>query len=261
MSRRVSAAVVVGVIAGGLLLSACGDSDDDSDKLTPPKLGACRDLTAKDLTSPSNATEPVACSKDHTAQTFAIGDLPKSTGSSYSDKRHGKFVYDTCQKAFREFLGADESLAMRSQLSWAWFRPSERGWDRGARWYRCDLVGGPADARKLRDLPETSKGLLATENPDAWLTCADGPTVADSVKVPCTEKHTWRAVTTIKVGQPGDPYPGDRIVQVRSRDFCQESVGGWMHYPPNYDFGYTWYREDRWTVGNRRSVCWAKTDR
>ena len=39
---------------------------------------------------------------------------------------------------------------MRVQLSWAWFRPSERGWDKGARWYRCDLVGGPANADVVR---------------------------------------------------------------------------------------------------------------
>ena len=31
---------------------------------------------------------------------------------------------------------------MRTVLSWAWFRPSEEAWDQGARWYRCDVVGG-----------------------------------------------------------------------------------------------------------------------
>jgi hypothetical protein len=254
--RRVSVVVLSAAVIA--VLSGCG-GEDDSDKLTPPKLGACRDLTAKDLTHASNATTPRSCSQDHTAQTFAIGDLPASTGSKYDDKRHGKFVYNTCQVAFREFVGADESLAMRIQLSWAWFRPSEKGWDRGARWYRCDLIGGPSGTSRLRDLPETGRGLFSGELPDTWLTCANGPSVAKSDKVACTEKHNWRAVTTIKLGGPEDPYPGDRIVQVRSRDYCQESVGGWMHYPPSYDFGYTWFREDRWSAGNRRSICWAKT--
>ena len=78
--------------------------------------------------------------------------------------------------------------------------------------------------------------------------------------MPCSQPHDWRAVTTIKVGQPADPYPGDRIVQVRSRDRCSDWVGAWMHYPPDYDFGYTWFHEAEWETGNRRSVCWARTD-
>ena len=79
-------------------------------------------------------------------------------------------------------------------------------------------------------------------------------------KVPCSQKHDWRAVTTIKLGETGDPYPGDRLVQVKTRDFCSESVGAWLGYPVDYDFGYTWFHEAEWQAGNRRSVCWAKTD-
>ena len=58
-----------------------------------------------------------------------------------------------------------------------------------------------------------------------------------------------------------DPYPGDRLSQVRSRDFCSDSVGAWMNYPVDYEFGYTWFHEGEWRAGNRRSICWAKTDR
>ena len=250
------------VLALVLAASACGNAlrqDTAADRRTPPDLGSCRDLAADDLDQPSNASPVVACSKRHTAQTFAVGTLPRDTGTSYADRRHGRFVFDTCSKAFREFLGIDESLAMRVQLSWAWFRPSKRGWDRGARWYRCDVVGGTDGAKKLRALPEEAKGLFSSDLPDAWLTCARGATVVRSTKVPCSESHDWRAVTTIKVGQPQDAYPGDRIVQVRSRDRCSDWIGAWLHYPPDYDYGYTWFHEPEWDAGNRRSVCWAKT--
>jgi len=246
----------------GLVSVSCGTpSHHDGDAERGPRLGACRALVAGDLEQPSNAAQVVPCSRDHTAQTFAVGTLPAATGSSYRDKRHGRFVFDTCTKAFRDFLGVDESLAMRVQVSWAWFRPSQRGWDRGARWYRCDVVGGPDDATKLRELPADAQGMFSEDLPDAWLTCARGTTVARSTKVPCSAPHDWRAVSTIKVGQPTDPYPGDRIVQVRSRDRCSDWVGAWMHYPPDYDYGYTWFREADWDTGNRRSVCWARTDR
>jgi hypothetical protein len=252
------------VLVSVALLSACNaplQPETAADKTTPPKLGACYNLTPADIEASSNETEPVPCAKPHTAETFAIGTLPDSTGKDYSSKAHGKWIYARCGKAFEKFLGVDESLAMRIQLSWAWFRPSERGWDKGARWYRCDLVGGPEDAKEYAALPTTAKGLFRARPPEQWLTCAQGETVAEGKRVPCSVAHNWRAVTTIKLGGPDDSYPGDRVSEVRSRDFCSDSVGAWMNYPVDYEFGYTWFHEAEWQAGNRRSICWAKTDR
>ena len=245
-----------------LALSACSNplqSDDDSDRVSTPKVGVCRDLTASDLNQQTNSTPVVDCAEPHTAVTFAAGTLPYATGQAYADVRHDRFVFRTCQKAFADYIGADESGALRVRLSWSWFRPSERGWSQGARWYRCDLVGGPTGASRLVDLPEHARDLLGTGDPDTWLACADGPTVAHGAKVPCTHEHTWRAVTTIKLGQPGDPYPGDDLVQARTRAYCQESVRSWLHYPSDYEYGFTWFKQDRWAEGNRRSICWART--
>ena len=84
-------------------------------------------------------------------------------------------------------------------------------------------------------------------------------TVAGSVKVPCAEPHDWRAVSTIKLGEPEDPYPGDGISEVTTRDYCSKSDGAWLGYPVDYDYGFTWFHEPEWDAGNRRSVCWAKT--
>ena len=92
------------------------------------------------------------------------------------------------------------------------------------------------------------------------MVCGNGATVSSSAKIPCTEEHNWRAVTTIKLGEPGEEYPGDRLVEVKSRDFCSDSVGAWLNYPIDYDFGWTYFHEAEWEAGNRRSVCWAKTD-
>jgi hypothetical protein len=254
----------VALLTLALIASACSNplrSDTPADKLTPPKQGACHDLEPDDLDRPADTTPVVPCSHDHTAQTFLVGTLPASTGAGYQDRRHGSFVFETCTTAFREFLGADESLSMRIRLSWAWFRASEKGWGRGARWFRCDVVGGPEGAKELQDLPEDARGLFSTDLPDKWLSCARGATFARSTKVACSEPHDWRAVTTIKVGQPQDPYPGDRIVQVRSRDRCSDWVGAWSHYRQDYDYGFTWFHAAEWSTGNRRSICWARTDK
>lgn len=265
---RLAVPLVLGLLALVALSGCTGDqaqgSDTDPeqvDAVAAPELGACRVLTPDDVDHPSNATRTVDCSEPHTAQTFAVGDLPENLRDvDYDSTELGAWAYDTCSQRFMRFVGADESLAMRTVVSWAWFRPSEKAWGDGARWYRCDVVGGGDQSQEYVDLPKDAHGLFWGKLSDDWLVCANGPSVSGSVKVPCSEPHDWRAVTTIKLGEKDDPYPGDRLVQVKTRDFCSESVGAWLGYPVNYDIGYTWFHEAEWQAGNRRSVCWAKTD-
>lgn len=251
-----------------LVLTACGQisgtSDQgDLDSVDAPALGACRELTPADISQPQNATETVECSKPHTAETFFVGNFPEkvSRGVGVDDRKLGAYVYKTCTERFQTFLDGDESTVMRSVLTWAWFRPSETAWEKGARWFRCDVVGGTESSEELRTLPKTTEHLLLKGPKDEWMTCANGETVAESEKVACSEPHNWRAVTTIKVGRQEDPYPGDRLVEIRTRDFCSDSVGAWMNYPVDYDFGYTYFRKAEWAGGNRRSICWAKTNK
>jgi hypothetical protein len=229
------------------------------DSVEAPELGACRLLTAADIALPSNASRIVACSGKHTAMTYDVGSLPDSLADAdYDADELGTFAFKTCSAKFVELLGADESLAMRTVLTWAWFRPSEEAWSNGARWYRCDVVGGGDRTKRLLALPADVKGLM--QRPvDDWLVCALGATVAGAEKVPCSEAHDWRAVSTIKLGEPDEPYPGDRVAESTTRNYCSESVGAWLGYPVDYDYGYTWFREREWNAGNRRSVCWAKT--
>jgi len=253
-----------------LLVTGCSSEEEQGDNVDPtqvdaveaPDLSACRVLTPEDVAAASNATRTVDCAEPHTAQTYAVGALPAELeDAEYDAQELGDFAYRTCSQKFEKFAGGDESLAMRTVVSWAWFRPSEDAWDEGARWYRCDLVGGGDQSKEYVDLPEDAKGLLSDRVSDEWLVCADGPTVAGSARVPCSEPHEWRAVSTIKLGEPEDDYPGDRLVEVRTRDFCDKSVGALLDYPVSYDFAYTWFHEAEWEVGNRRSICWARTER
>ena len=250
-----------------LVVSGCGKDEVDPDvdpqqvdAVEAPEVGACRNLGPDDVSQPSNAGKVVDCAGTHTAETYAVGELPTIFDDvDYDDKELGTYAYRTCSDAFEKFLGADESLVMRTVLSWAWFRPSEKAWDKGARWYRCDVVGGGEQSQEFVPLPETAKGLLLGRPKDRWMVCVAGPSVAGNVKVPCSQKHNWRAVTTIKVGQEADNYPGDRVVQAKTQEFCSDSVGAWLNYPVDYDFAYTWFHEAEWQAGNRRSVCWART--
>jgi putative regulator of septum formation len=264
----VRARVVLTTVLAALVVSlgGCGDNDkdidsDQVDSVEAPQQGACRNLTPTDVALPSNATKVVDCAKEHTAETFAVGELPANLADvDYDAEELGAFAYQTCSVKFQEFLGADESTVMRTIVSWAWFRPSEKAWDNGARWYRCDIVGGGEQSEQYAALPPTAAGLLEEQpRDDHWMVCVNGPSVQGAPKIPCSQKHNWRAVTTIKVGNPDDPYPGDRLVEVTTRDYCSRSVGAWLGYPPQYDYGYTWFHEGEWKAGNRRSVCWAAT--
>lgn len=255
--------VVVLLAATTMTLSGCfwrPGGDGSSSSTTAPDVGACRALTPDDVAGPSNATRPVPCSQPHTAQTYAVDSLPSQFAhASYDDPDVAAYAYRTCTQQFMDFTGADDSLSMRTILSWAWFRPSTSAWDHGARWYRCDVIGGGDQSGSYVDLPPTARDLLTGRPKDEWMVCAQGATVDGSVKVPCTEKHTWRAVTTIVLGDATAAYPGDSVVQSRTKDFCSTSVGAWLDYPVDYDFGYSWFQQPEWDAGNRRSVCWART--
>jgi hypothetical protein len=248
-----------------LVLSGCtqGQAGDGGDELdvAAPELGVCRGLVPDDIAQASNASAPVACTARHTAETFSVGTFPADLAEDDPDDRAlGAYVYERCQGGFQKFLGGDESLVLRSTMTWAWFRPTKEAWSQGAHWFRCDVVGGGEQSKSFVTLPKTAKGLLLGKPDDRWLVCVDGPDVTGSVKIPCSTKHTWRAVTTISVGKDTDDYPGDRVVEVRTRDFCSRSVAAWLNYPIDYDYGYTWFHEAEWKAGNRRSICWAKTD-
>ncbi len=122
------------------------------------------------------------------------------------------------------------------------------------------MIGGSDKSTSLFTLPTTAKGVLLGRPDDRWMVCVNGDSVNGAPKIPCSEPHNWRAVTTIVLGKPKDPYLGDRLSEVRTRDYCSDSVGAWMNYPVDYDYGYTWFHAAEWKAGNRRSICWAKTD-
>ncbi|UMG92901.1 septum formation family protein [Nocardioides sp. TF02-7] len=256
-------AVLVALVALGACSSEPQGANADPslvDSTEVPELGTCRVLTPDDVAQPANATRTVPCTERHTAETFAVGELPDELDdAAYDDQAVGRYAYETCSTRFAEFVGADESLVLRTMVSWAWFRPSEKAWDEGARWYRCDIVGGNGASETYRPLPQTAKGLLAGRPADKWMVCAAGRTVTEGDKVPCSQPHDWRAATTIKLGEPDDAYPGDQVVASRTKSFCSTSIEAWLNYPARFEFAYTHFHRAEWEAGNRRSVCWART--
>lgn len=245
-----------------LTATACGGgrAQGAAVSTTPPATGVCRMLTDAQVAKKSNGNAPIACSETHDAETFAVGALPsRFAKSDYDDPALDSWAYATCARAFPTYLGTDESTAMRSLLTWVWFRPSQDAWAAGARWYRCDVLGGSASQHSYVDLPTSTKGLLQGRGDDHWMACAKGRSVGTGIKVPCSVSHDWRAATTIKLGEADAKYPGDAAAKAKTKSYCAESIDAWLGYPASYDFGYTWFGAQEWQAGNRRSVCWART--
>ncbi len=267
MTRHLAAAALL----LGVLLSGCDAEDvvpgDDRARdaqpadLAAPEVGLCREVDAATVAAASDDTEPVDCGTAHTAQTFHVGwfDEAATKDTAYDDEGLGEEVARTCAPRFRRFTGATDSLALRTVATWAWWRPSEEAWQAGARWFRCDVVARSTDAA-LAALPRTARGLLLGIPEPRWLVCADGAAVADAPRVACTEQHTWRAVSAVSIGRKRDPWPGSRVVEVRSRDYCSDWVGAWTNYALDYQYAYTWFGKDDWDSGNRLTVCWARTE-
>jgi len=244
-----------------LTATACGaHASADAASTKPPAVGVCRMLTTSEVSQPSNAGTAVSCNAPHDSETFSVGTLPsRFAKASYDDAAIDTWAYATCADAFPTYLGTDQSTAMRSLLTWIWFRPAKAAWDAGARWYRCDVLGGSAAQHAYVDLPTTTKGLLAERSDDPWMACARGKSVATGTTVPCSMPHSWRAATTIKLGESEDAYPGDATVRSKTKSYCSESIDAWLGYPASYGYGYTWFGDREWQAGNRRSVCWART--
>lgn len=254
--RRITS-IALALTASALLLSGCGANP--SDTLTPPENGLCRVLSIADLSARTNNSSPVDCTSPHTAQTILVSTFPASVGTNYQADAVGAYAYRTCGPTFETYLGATDSSVMRVQLSWAWFGPTQDAWNRGARWFRCDAVGAPPNQSSMTDIPSKLQNLLIGFPPDQWLTCATGNTFAGRVDVPCSQQHTWRAVTAVKLGQPNDPYPGDHMSEIRANNYCSDAIGAYFNYSSTYEFGYTVFHAAEWKAGNRRAVCWAKT--
>ena len=240
--------------SGGGPLSLGGGADTD-----PPESGVCRVLDVEAVAAASDDTDTVDCSEQHNAETFHVAELADADDLAYDDPSIGAQVFRQCQPRYMRFVGATESLALRTVVDWAWWRPGEDAWEEGARWFRCDVVGGDEGSTELVDLPRTAKGMLLGIPPPRWMLCANGAQVADAPKVPCSQPHTWRAVSAVVLGKPEQKWPGARVVEVNTRDYCSDWVGAWLNYPVDYEYGYTWFGKAEWQAGNRQSVCWAKT--
>lgn len=254
----VSLAGLLVVVAVSVLVAVLPDDDDpgrgsESVSVATPSVGSCRELVQSDLPKESNDSEAVDCSQTHNAETFLVGSFAGSSVTDTADQAAmDRHVSTSCRKGLADYVGASESVVLRSFITWIYFRPSDAQWRDGARWYRCDVVRGRAGAEGLEPLPVTMRSFLSTRRGDDWALCIRG--AFDKLdRIPCSMSHTWRASSTAPLGEPEEAYPGNGELVKKASARC-----GVVASPTTKNFTYP-DTKAAWDNGLRHATCFTRT--
>lgn len=284
LARRAAAAV-----AALALLTGCSGNALDSDGATDPSdgtpsgptapttattpparpapvAGACRQLTYSTISRYSNTTPSVACTKPHTATTFAVRRLPATVdvvGVSIGNKSVQQAASKVCRDAYTTFIGGDPVRRALSRLSVTYFLPMQLEFNRGAHWVRCDVVA-LATPNSLAELPDGDlEGFL--DKPAAleqYGVCSAGPPgETSSVLVMCAGDHTYRALTALRLGTDETRYPGERVTRTQGQQRCATYIANKLGSAGGYTYGWTYPTPADWATGQRFGYCWHKSTR
>jgi hypothetical protein len=259
--------------AAAVLLGACTDDGDppaDPDETTPspqpsasaaprPKEGVCYRLSFEEALAYTTGVKPVNCRREHTAVTYAVGDLDTIVDGhrvAVDSRRVKAQVAETCPRLLGEYVGGSLEQQRLSMLRAVWFTPTVEESDAGAAWYRCDVIAVAGDER-LADLEGDARGALATpEGRAQWGMCGTAePGSRDFERVLCSDWHSWRAVDVVTF--PDAEYPGEEAAEARGQEPCESAGNAAAEDPLDFQWGYEWPTEEQWNAGTTYGLCWV----
>ncbi len=228
-----------------------------------PTVGECRLLTFDDIGSYTDDTKPRPCRRRHTSYAFAIGELPSDVafdGVEIDNDAVQRAAAAACRSLFADFVGGTPAIRALARLSPTYFVPEQRGFDLGARWVRCDVVGLLDDAT-LAPLSPELEGLLDDVGAlEEYGVCSQGePGSAEFVLVMCRTRHDYRAIEAIRLDSADASYPGRDVTAQEGRDQCAELVAERLGVGGGYTFGWTYPSAEDWSEGQRFGFCWLQT--
>ena len=237
-------------------------AESPADGPAPPEVGACYDLGFDAATAPTSETDPVACRRSHTAQTFHVGRLRTVVDGhllAVDSRLAQRQVARTCPQRLERYVGGDREARALSRLRAVWFSPTLAESDAGASWFRCDVVALAAEG-ELAQLPRPKRMLGILDRPGALdrvgLCGTAPPGTRGFERVICSRRHSWRAVSTI--GIPGGrSYPGVARVRQAGGDRCRDLVREASGSPERFRYGWEWPTRSQWRSGQRFGYCWA----
>ncbi|ANH40174.1 hypothetical protein I601_3775 [Nocardioides dokdonensis FR1436] len=225
----------------------------------PPPTATCYRLSYDDALAPTSDSRPVACSSRHTSVTFESGRLEELVGRrvrAVDSRRVQTAVAQRCPAALGDFLGGGVDALRLSMLRSVWFTPTLEEFDRGASWYRCDVVA-PAGAEELAGLTPPMRGTLATAaGQDRYGMCGTAePGTPRFSRVLCSAPHEWRAVEVVDLGT--GTYPGADTARDRGQEPCVAAGRSAAADPLDFSWGYEWPSRDQWDAGQHHGLCWV----
>jgi hypothetical protein len=273
MTARRSTVVVLAVLAA-LVLAACSSSGSGSsaDKPSagasassappppaPPQVGACHALTLQQATDPVDSSDPVPCTRPHTAQTYKVGRLSSLADGHLlavdSPAVQARLVKE-CTPALPKYLGGDQTTQRLSRLGPVWFGPSLEQADAGADWFRCDVVGLRKEGA-LVTLPKNLKGALSAPDAlDRFGTCGTAAPDAKSFqRVICADRHSWRAVDVVDLPASTRYLAKDAAAtgDAACKDVASQRANGAL----KYTWSFEWPTRANWAAGQRYGYCWV----
>lgn len=248
--------------------SSSGETSPPTSKSPPtpppaPTPGECRALTYTDIGLYSNPNEPVSCSKDHTAYTFAVESLPDDvafSGVEIQNDAVQQAASQSCENDFRRFIGGDTATRALSRLTVTYFLPKQVGFDLGAHWVRCDVVALQS-ANSLAPMPTRPEGILDDEVAlrDFGVCSRGEPGAEGTLLLMCTQDHDYRAVAALRLGMADAAYPGADQTLTQGKDQCQQLIAEQLGISGGFTYGWTYPSESDWQSGQRFGYCWKQT--
>ena len=229
---------------------------------TPPPPRACYRLRFDELARPTNGSAPVPCTNRHNTTTIHVGRLDTLVGGrsvAVDSELVQRRIARTCPQKLAAFVGGTRSARALSRFSVVWFSPTLEEADRGADWFRCDLIAFAAHETLLA-LPPRGR-LQSVLDRDGSLTtyglCGTAaPGTAGFERVICSRRHSWRATSTIAL-PGGHTYPGTARVRSAGNATCKERVRAARGFSIRFRYGWEWPSRDQWDRGQRYGYCWA----
>ncbi|MGA9346895.1 MAG: septum formation family protein [Nocardioidaceae bacterium] len=279
--RTAVAAGLLIVLTGCGLSSSSGGSDPTTDPTTgttkeratgsaaasapapAPRSDTCHELTFGQIGRYANSSAPVPCAKPHTSYTFAVQQLPSDVafkGVDIGNDAVQEKASLQCRSAYASYVGGSAAVRSLSRLSVTYFLPSQPDFDKGARWVRCDVIGLQS-SRVLADLPLELKGFNTRDTAlDDYGLCSQGdPGTTGAMLVMCSQDHTFRALSALRLGADSDAYPGESVAMTDGQKRCDKLVSDTLGVGGGYSYAWTYPSADDWANGQRFGFCWNKT--
>lgn len=251
------------IVVAATVLSACGGHPTATPTVLPsatpvpkPAVRACYQLRYDQAVASATPSTPVPCGQPHTSQTYAVGalsDLADGHLLAVGSAQVQQQISTACPKRIAKFVGGTADQLHLSMLKPVWFTPTVADSEKGADWYRCDVVV-LAGASQLSSVTGSLKGAL--DKGDMWSMCGTAePGTPGFSRVPCGQKHTWKALSLVPL--TAGPYPGVPAAKAAGQATCKKAGQNVAKDALKYQWGYEWPTADQWAAGQTYGICWA----